>query len=97
MPDGGELTIKAGPSAAWANGAMVEGAEIEVSDTGNGIEPENIEQVFTPFFSTKERKGTGLGLSIVQGIISDHGGNVRVESALEKGTTFTIFLPAGGK
>lgn len=97
MPDGGELSIKAGPSATWVNGAMVEGTEIEVSDTGKGIAPENVEQVFTPFFSTKEQKGTGLGLSIVQGIIKDHGGNIRVESELEKGTTFTIFLPAGGK
>jgi len=68
--------------------------KLTVSDTGTGIDPNNIDKIFDPFFTTKEvGKGTGMGLSIVHGIIKDHGGVINVSSKLGEGTTFTIFLP----
>jgi signal transduction histidine kinase len=67
-------------------------ARIEISDTGRGIAPEHISQVFEPYFSTKET-GTGLGLAIVKKTIDDHGGAISVQSEQGSGTTFTIILP----
>ena len=68
--------------------------KLTVSDTGAGIDPNNIDKIFDPFFTTKEvGKGTGMGLSIVHGIIKDHGGVINVSSKLGEGTTFTVFLP----
>ncbi len=95
MPGGGELSISARPFANRMNERTVEGVEVKVSDTGKGISSDNIERVFTPFFTTKEAEGTGLGLAIVQGIIKDHGGKIGVESVVGKRTTFKIFLPGG--
>jgi len=66
---------------------------ITFTDTGSGIPKDQLTKIFDPFFSTKE-KGTGLGLAIVKGIIEDHGGKIMTTSILEKGTTFTITLPA---
>lgn len=66
--------------------------EIRVSDTGRGIPRENIDRVFDPFFSTKDR-GTGLGLAIVSTVVNAHGGFMDVESAPGEGTVFTIGLP----
>lgn len=65
---------------------------VRVSDTGRGIAPENISQVFEPYFSTKET-GTGLGLAVVKKAIDDHNGTISVESKPGVGTTFTITLP----
>ncbi|HYP52207.1 MAG TPA: ATP-binding protein [Pyrinomonadaceae bacterium] len=67
-------------------------ARVRVSDNGRGIEPENISQIFEPYFSTKET-GTGLGLAIVKKAVEDHGGHIRVESTPGEGTTFTVELP----
>lgn len=68
--------------------------EIAVSDTGSGMSEETLSKLFTPFFTTKAPgKGTGLGLSIIYGIVKMHRGDIRVESELGKGTTFTIVLP----
>ncbi len=68
---------------------------IKVADTGTGIPDDLLERIFDPFFTTKEQgKGTGLGLSTVLGIVKNHGGFVKVVSKKEKGTCFTIFLPA---
>ena len=68
--------------------------KLTVSDTGNGIDPENIDKVFDPFFTTKGvGKGTGMGLSVVHGIVKDHGGAITVSSKLGEGTTFTVFIP----
>ena len=68
--------------------------EIEVSDTGIGMTPEQIEQIFNPFFTTKDSdKGIGLGLSISYRIIDAHQGKIEVKSELNKGTTFTVSLP----
>ena len=67
---------------------------IEIKDTGSGIPKENLSQIFDPGFTTKGvGVGTGLGLSICYQIISDHKGEIRVESREGKGTTFTIVLP----
>ncbi|MBD0370263.1 MAG: HAMP domain-containing protein [Pyrinomonadaceae bacterium] len=81
---GGSLTIH----LARENG----NARIEFTDTGRGISPENIPQIFEPYFSTKET-GTGLGLAIVKKAVDDHGGTISVRSSPGAGTTFTITLP----
>lgn len=71
-----------------------EGVEINISDTGCGIPADNMEQLFDPFFTTKEvGKGTGLGLAVTMGIIERHSGTIKVRSQVDKGTTFTIWMP----
>ena len=92
MPDGGVLTLETrslGPGA---------GCEVEIADTGVGIPPEQLEKIFTPFYTTKDN-GSGLGLSVSYGIVKDHGGDIRVESSAV-GTRFRIVIPgdrgAGG-
>lgn len=81
---GGQLTIALAKEA----GQVL----VSVSDTGPGIAPEHLPQVFEPYFSTKET-GTGLGLAIVEKAVEDHGGTVSVESVVGQGTTFTVKLP----
>jgi signal transduction histidine kinase len=67
---------------------------MSVQDSGMGIPPEAQERIFEPFFTTKgDRGGTGLGLSVTYGIVTDHGGTIEVSSAINKGSTFTVFLP----
>jgi len=66
--------------------------ELEICDTGQGIDPKNIDLVFNPFFTTKVN-GTGLGLSLVKNVINKHGGIIQVESQVHKGSKFTIYLP----
>ncbi|RMG41989.1 MAG: PAS domain-containing sensor histidine kinase, partial [Methanobacteriota archaeon] len=69
---------------------------IKVSDRGFGIAPQNLGKIFQPFFTTKPAgSGTGLGLAISQRIVKEHGGVIKVESRLNKGTTFTVILPVG--
>ena len=68
---------------------------IELADTGHGILPEHVPQVFTPFFTTKTSgAGTGLGLAIVKSILDGHGGTIRATSDGAHGATFTVTLPA---
>jgi PAS domain S-box-containing protein len=68
---------------------------ILITDTGYGIEKQNLKRIFDPFFTTKPTgEGTGLGLSVSYGIIKNHGGDISVESRVGKGSTFTITLPA---
>ncbi|MHB1050220.1 MAG: ATP-binding protein [Bacteroidota bacterium] len=87
MPHGGELRIELFPQPP-------DTVVIHISDSGIGIREEDLPHVFEPFFTTKkEGKGTGLGLAVVYGIIERHGGKIAVESAHNKGTTFTITLP----
>jgi signal transduction histidine kinase len=83
MPQGGTLTVR--------TVALGAGARLEVSDTGQGLTPEECERLFTPYYTTKTH-GTGLGLAIVQSVVSDHKGRIAVESEKGKGTTFRIDL-----
>lgn len=86
MEQDGEITIVGMPKAGQV--------QFHVSDTGGGMPPEIMEQVFRPFFSTKGADNSGLGLAVIQGIILRHGGTIAVDSLPGKGTTFTITLPA---
>jgi two-component system NtrC family sensor kinase len=68
---------------------------LQIRDTGHGIKPEDLEQIFEPFFSTKPvGQGTGLGLSVTYGIVDQHDGRIEVESEEGVGTSFTVLLPA---
>jgi len=70
---------------------------LEVADTGDGIKPEHLAKLFTPFFTTKgEGKGIGLGLAVVYGIVKDHGGDIDVDTKLGKGTSFIVTMPIDG-
>ncbi|WP_285906048.1 sensor histidine kinase [Pseudodesulfovibrio pelocollis] len=72
-------------------------AEIEVTDTGCGIQPENLQRIFDPFFTTKPPgQGTGLGLSICMKIMHRLGGHIRVRSSPGQGAVFTLLLPVAG-
>jgi two-component system nitrogen regulation sensor histidine kinase NtrY len=84
MPQGGTLTLRTRED----DGKVI----LEVADTGSGLTPEECERIFTPYYTSKQH-GTGLGLAIVQSVVSDHGGRIRVQSGLGKGTTFVIELP----
>jgi signal transduction histidine kinase len=84
MPDGGELMVQTLFDGAWV--------QIEVTDTGVGIDPEVKAQLFKPFFSTK-KGGSGLGLSLTRRIIAEHGGTISVQSEPGKGSRFTVRLP----
>ena len=70
-----------------------ERAYLSVEDTGGGISPEHLDQIFTPFFTTKGSDGTGLGLAICKQIVDDSQGTIEVESVVGRGTTFTVTLP----
>ena len=84
MENGGTLTVRAKP--------LNEGVQIDVEDTGQGIQPEQLDKIFDLFISTKA-EGTGVGLTIVKQIIEGHGGCVSVESNPGHGTKFSILLP----
>jgi signal transduction histidine kinase len=90
-PDGGEVLVKLVPQPDYL--------EVRVSDTGVGIDPEEIGKIFDKFYRVKNPRtrqviGTGLGLAIVKGVIDAHRGSVSVESRLGAGTTFKVRLPA---
>jgi signal transduction histidine kinase len=87
---GGTLSVRVTRSTQDGNQKML---KIEVSDTGIGIPPENLENIFTPFFTT-DPQGTGLGLAITQRIILAHKGNISVDSFPGGGTVFKIEIPA---
>ncbi|HOD32321.1 MAG TPA: ATP-binding protein, partial [Holophaga sp.] len=101
MADGGTLTIETGRIAPDAAGeekapglAPGDYARIVFRDTGCGMDADTLSHVFEPFFTTKDKeKGTGLGLATSYGIIQQHGGSIQVESELNRGTTFRIYLP----
>jgi signal transduction histidine kinase len=90
MPGGGDLRV-----ATSVNGHV----EAIVSDSGSGIAPEHMKRIYDPFFTTKTmpapgaKRGTGLGLSVSYGIIQEHAGKIRVDSAPGRGTTFVMEFP----
>jgi PAS domain S-box-containing protein len=95
MPTGGSLTIStrliSGSRAPKVEDPYV---DIKIQDSGLGIEKENLKSIFDPFFTTKAMgQGTGLGLAVCLRIVKDHEGSIEVESAVNKGATFTIHLP----
>jgi two-component system, cell cycle sensor histidine kinase and response regulator CckA len=92
MPRGGTLIFETRPARLpGSTGAHV---ELSVSDTGEGMDESVQARIFEPFFTTKEQgKGTGLGLSTVYGIVTQSGGDIRVQSATGRGTTFRVYLP----
>jgi CheY-like chemotaxis protein len=101
MPAGGTLMVSAENEILEASPDMANTVKpgfyvvIKVTDTGTGIPQEIADKIFEPFFTTKEMgKGTGLGLATVLGIVKSHGGFVQVQTELNKGTTFLIYLPA---
>ncbi len=84
MPDGGALGIALSVSNSYLSVAF--------SDTGSGIEREDLGRIFEPYYTTKPR-GSGLGLMIVQRIVQDHGGQIEIDSKSDAGTVFTLLLP----
>ncbi|MDP2375976.1 ATP-binding protein [Reyranella sp.] len=101
MPKGGRLLLETRRVVVnEAEAALFEGARpgehalLAVTDSGEGIAPENLDKVFEPFFTTKEvGRGTGLGLSMVYGFIQQSNGHLRIESAPGRGTTVSLYLP----
>ncbi len=86
MNDRGQIRVESRIDGPWA--------EVTISDTGPGIPDAVLPHIFEPFFTTKtDGKGTGLGLAICHGIVTSHGGTLSVQTALGKGTTFTVRLP----
>ncbi|UCE34087.1 MAG: cache domain-containing protein [Deltaproteobacteria bacterium] len=93
MEQGGTIAISTGISLS-ASDTGKRGVEITVTDNGCGIPPEDLDKLFEPFFTTKEvGKGTGLGLAVSYGIVQRHGGTIRVQSEVGRGSAFTIWLP----
>jgi len=85
MPGGGKLVLKTLPSGEWT--------KIIVQDSGEGIDPENLDHIFEPFFSTKEF-GTGIGLTLSRQIVEEHHGRIECISRVGVGTTFVVLLPS---
>ncbi|MFW6333223.1 MAG: PAS domain S-box protein [Thermodesulfobacteriota bacterium] len=97
---GGRITVRLKETALKADGRPTRFLEsgpyamMSVSDTGCGIDPVMLDKIFDPYFTTKEQgKGTGLGLAVVYGIVKEYRGDIRVESEVGRGTTFTVYLP----
>jgi len=99
VPPHGMFEGCANPECSWEKWDAMDSAghkeylEIKITDTGEGIEKEDLPRIFEPFYSTKGQKGTGLGLAVIWGIIDNHNGTINVESEISKGTTFIIHLP----
>jgi PAS domain S-box-containing protein len=98
MPGGGRLTLVVRPAVGSPidprSVELPDRVEIAVSDTGTGVPEEIRGRIFEPFFTTKGHGfGSGLGLAMVKGCVASAGGEVRVESVIDRGTTFTIRLP----
>lgn len=87
MPGGGDLSVET------SKVKFKELIQVDIHDTGMGIRPEDMKKIFDPFFTTKKSGGTGLGLSISLSYIKNHDGDISVRSEVNKGTTFSIFLP----
>src|SRR5581483_9997629 len=88
----GTVTLRLRRASAELHGRTRSAAILQVTDTGKGIPPEIEARLFDPFFTTKEA-GTGLGLAISARIVENHGGLLRYDTELNRGTTFEIVLP----
>ncbi len=95
MKGQGKISVKVKAATMFdEKGKEKKAVLVEISDSGEGIPQDKIDQIFNPFFTTKHT-GTGLGLSITHKILAqEHGGQVDVKSEVGKGTTFTIYFPA---
>jgi two-component system, NtrC family, sensor kinase len=96
MQKGGTLTLRLYPSVDFRNGFRP-GVRVSVFDTGSGINPENKNRIFEPFFSTKDIKGTGLGLWVTRGIVQKHEGVIKFRSFSSQAgglTCFSVFIPS---
>jgi len=89
MLGGGNLMV----AAALEMGNPEPRIMITVADTGMGIEANDLQKIFQPFFTARKKAGLGLGLSICEKIVKNHGGRIEVESRLNQGTIFRIRLP----
>jgi signal transduction histidine kinase len=86
MPEGGRLTVQ-----TLSSGDHV---SLIVEDTGVGMNEEVMKRIFIPFFTTKDvDQGTGLGLAVVHGIVTSHGGSIKMESHVDRGTRFEVQIP----
>jgi two-component system cell cycle sensor histidine kinase/response regulator CckA len=89
-----KVTLDKETADSYADLAMGNYVKITVSDTGTGIDPEIINRIFDPYFTTKEvGKGSGMGLSVIHGIVKNHNGAITVDSEPGKGATFTMLFP----
>ncbi len=89
LAGGGEISITTRASGSWV--------EVLVADNGPGMKDEVRRRIFEPFFTTKGAAGSGLGLSVAYGIVNRHNGDIAVDSNSERGTVFTVRLPAAGQ
>jgi signal transduction histidine kinase len=97
MPTGGVLTMRISPHIKVEQPELRTWVEVEIGDTGCGMEAEQMTQIFQPFFTTKQaRRGTGLGLAIAVETVRAHGGRIKVDSSPGIGSRFTIVLPTDG-
>ena len=102
QPDGGLVTVKTynryvdTPLMGYDNVEEGDYAVLEIRDEGVGIDPEDLNRIFEPFYSRKSlgRSGTGLGMAVVWGTVQDHGGYIDVQSRIGHGTVFKIYFPA---
>jgi two-component system nitrogen regulation sensor histidine kinase GlnL len=99
MPASGKLTLVTRMSDLFTS-VQTDGKKhrlmvVKVGDTGPGIKQEHLAEIFTPFFTTKDR-GVGLGLALSYQIVQEHLGTIRVESQENEGTTFSVYLPLAG-
>jgi signal transduction histidine kinase len=97
MRDGGILEVDTAAGAPSPTGRPGRFATLRVADNGPGIPAEAVDRIFEPFFSTKGNgEGTGLGLAICYRIVSEHGGEIDVDSEPGRGTTLRVYLPGAG-
>ena len=94
MRDGGSIILSTRLSAKNETELTREYVQVEVRDNGVGIPPEDLEQIFDPFFTSKD-EGSGLGLAVSHQIVQEHGGFVTVNSTVGKGTSFFVHVPVG--
>jgi signal transduction histidine kinase len=99
MPTGGTLNVETSSVTRRRPGLEMEAEQVwvllEITDSGVGIDPEQRDKIFEPFYTSKEGSGgTGLGLAVCHGIVKEHDGFIEVADAPDGGTIFRVYLPA---